>query len=198
MKHSALRHRAWFPAGAVCALSIALSAPPLRSLIEQSMVWHMVIQMPMLVLGGWLMMGAAGKTAAASRLASWNCFGLTGFIAALVITAYWMLPLSIDRAVVLPATDVLKVGTLLFCGAMLRDSIDRAPAVLQLFFVGYAVPMMIWLGIYFAGTDLRLCNAYSLESQVMAGQSLAVLGAALGALWVVSMARLYPVATVDE
>jgi hypothetical protein len=173
----------------VCSLSVALSAPPLRSLIEQSMLWHMVIQMPMLVLGGWLVMGAIRNLAVPAAIATWNRYGLTGFIAAQAITAYWMLPLSIDRAVVLLAADAVKLVTLLACGALLRHSIDRAPALLQLFFVGYAVPMMMWLGLYFVSVDLRLCNAYTLDSQIRAGQGLAALAAALGALWLVKMLR---------
>jgi hypothetical protein len=42
---------------------------------------------------------------------------------------------------------------------------------------------MIWLGFYFTSTDLRLCNAYSLESQVRTGRALVAWGLALGALW---------------
>ena len=187
MSLPALSDRSWPFAVAVCSFSVALSAPPLRSLIEQSMLWHMVIQMPSLVLGGWVVMGAIRNTVVPAAMAAWNRYGLTGFIAAQAIAAYWMLPLAIDRAVVLPAADGAKLVTLLACGALLRHSVDRAPAVLQLFFIGYAVPMMIWLGLYFANVDLRLCNAYSLESQVRAGYGLAVLAFALGALWLLKM-----------
>jgi hypothetical protein len=189
MRLPALSDRNWPFAVAVCTFPVALSAPPLRSLIEQSMLWHMVIQMPMLVLGGWLAMGAIRNTALPAAMAAWNRYGLTGFIAAQAVTAYWMLPLAIDRAVVLPAADGAKLVTLLACGALLRHSVDRAPAVLQLFFIGYAVPMMIWLGLYFASVDLRLCNAYSLESQVRAGHGLAALALVLGTLWLVQMLR---------
>ena len=55
--------------------------------------------------------------------------------------------------------------------------------VLQLFFIGYWVSMMCWLGIYFATTDLRLCNAYSLESQIATGWGLLSLGLLLGLAW---------------
>jgi len=34
------------------ALALSLSLPPLRVLIEQSMVWHMLVQMPLLVAAG--------------------------------------------------------------------------------------------------------------------------------------------------
>ncbi len=176
-------------AWALCALAAALSVPPLRSLIEQSMVWHMIVQMPLLVLGGWLAMGAASDSNLSDRFAAWNRYGLTGFIAAQAIAAFWMLPLAIDRAVVMPTTDLLKVVTLLACGGLLRHSITRAPLVLQLFFIGYAVSMAVWLGLYFATVDLRLCNAYSLESQHRSGWAIALLGCTLGGAWLMTQAR---------
>jgi hypothetical protein len=173
----------------VGTLAVGLSLPPLRSLIEQSMVWHMVIQMPLLVLSGWLSMGTASGLSGMDRWRHWNRYGLSGFIASLIVMAYWMLPLTIDRAVVLPAADATKVASLWFAGAVLRRSFHRAPAVLQMFFMGTAVPMATWLGIYFASTDLRLCNAYSLESQMVSGQGLAILAMLLGALWLVGTIR---------
>ena len=180
---------------AVTVLAVALSVPPLRRLIEQSMVWHMVVQMPLLALGGWLLMSAAQRQQRSSlsawptRLSHWNRYGLTGFIAALMVFAYWMLPLTLDRAVVLPTADALKVISLLAAGALLRHSFSHSPAVLQLFFMGSAVPMAMWLGSYFASTDLRLCNAYSLQSQVNTGWGLAALAGALGAVWLLGVVR---------
>jgi hypothetical protein len=43
--------------------------------------------------------------------------------------------------------------------------------------------MLTWLGLYFATTDLRLCNAYSLETQALAGRAAVLWGIMLGALW---------------
>jgi len=57
----------------------------------------------------------------------------------------------------------------------------------QLFFIGYGLPMMAWLGLYLASTDLRLCNAYSLQSQWRAGWGLMGLTAVLGAAWAVGL-----------
>ena len=165
------------------ASAAALSLPPLRPLIEQSMVWHMLVQMPLLALGGWLVAGHLGARQTADFLERFNRFGLTGFIAATLIAGYWMIPSSIDRAVVMPGTDMAKIITLWLCGAALRHSMQRAPMLVQVFFLGYTLPMMVWLGLYFATTDLRLCNAYSLESQLAAGKALVVLASAAGALW---------------
>ena len=176
-------------------VAVSLSVPPFRRVIEQSMAWHMVFQMPLLVLSGWLAARAAAPlffTAGSPRVthlakfAKFNQFGLTGFMAAQLIVAYWMLPLAIDRAVVLPEFDLLKLLSLFVCGVLLADVFKRAPSILQLFFMGYLVSMMAWLGVYFATTDLRLCNAYSLESQANTGWGLLALGAVLGASWLVA------------
>jgi len=171
-----------------CAVvAVALSVPPLRSVIEQSMAWHMVFQMPLLVLAGALAAGAWPQRFMLNQLTAFNHFGLTGFMAAQAIIAYWMLPLAIDRAVVSPSFDAIKILSLLTCGTLLFSAFKRAPGALQLFFMGYWVSMMCWLGIYFATTDLRLCNAYSLESQVSAGYGLLALGLLLGVAWLATV-----------
>ena len=168
-------------------VAVALSVPPLRVVIERSMAWHMVFQMPMLVVSGWLSVRAMPSSFTMRRLDSFNQFGLTGFMLAQVIVAYWMLPSAIDRAVVLPPVDTIKIITLFLTGMLLRDAFTRAPGALQLFFMGYWVSMMCWLGFYFVTTDLRLCNAYSLQSQVSTGWGLLAIGVALGLAWVASM-----------
>ena len=175
----------------LCLLGSALSVPPGRSLIEQSMAWHMVVQIPMLFAGGWFLMGGARDLSKRSPR-SWNQFGLTGFIAAQFIITYWMLPISIDRAVVMPQVDVLKLLSLIVSGALIQTSLSRSPAVLQLFFVGYIVSMLISTGVFLATTERRLCNAYSMESQLSAGYGVVALGVALAFGWAFRVIRLTP------
>ena len=177
------------PAAMAAVLAGALSMPPLRSVIEQSMAWHMVFQMPLLVAAGALAARALSAPRLPGQWINFNLFGLTGFMAAQSIIAYWMLPSAIDRAVVNPLFDVLKLLTLFASGMLLRDAFQRAPMALQLFFIGYWVSMMCWLGIYFATTDLRLCNAYSLESQLATGRGLLALGLLLGIVWLGNAGR---------
>ena len=178
--------RRWLSAVAMVG-GAALSLPPLRPLIEQSMVWHMLVQMPLLVLGGWLVAGHWWVRQSPALLERFNRFGLTGFIVTTLIAGYWMIPSSIDRAVVMLGADLAKIITLWLCGAALRLSMQHAPLLVQVFFLGYTLPMMVWLGLYYATTDLRLCNAYSLESQLAAGKALVVLGSAAGAVWLASL-----------
>jgi hypothetical protein len=198
-------------AASATVAALALSLPPLRVLIEQGMAWHMVGQIPMLAAAGWLasaafdsarrrvvakmsaqdaVMNAAklasttsATAAARNRLPSFNRFGLTGFMAVQCIAAYWMLPSAIDRAVVLPMVDAAKVVSLFAAGWWLRNAFQVAPPAVQLFFAGTTLPMAVWLGAYLASTDLRLCNAYTLESQVNAGRGLVALAVAGGVGW---------------
>jgi hypothetical protein len=163
------------------AAAAALSLPPLRALIEQSMAWHMVVQMPLLAAAGWLSSRAVDS--ARSGPTRFNRFGLTGFMAVQCIAAYWMLPSAIDRAVVLPMVDAAKVASLFTAGWWLRNAFQVAPPAVQLFFAGTALPMAVWLGSYLASTDLRLCNAYSLASQVNAGRGLVALALVAGIGW---------------
>jgi hypothetical protein len=155
----------------------------LRALIEQSMVLHMLVQMPLLVLAG----ACAAAAWTPMRELRWNRFGLTGFMLSQCIVAYWMIPAMVDRAVVMPSADAVKLTTLWIAGVALRLGYRQAPPVVQLFFIGYGLPMMAWLGLYLASTDLRLCNAYSLQSQWRAGWGLMGLTAVLGAAWAVGL-----------
>jgi hypothetical protein len=156
--------------------AVAFSIPPARSLIEQSMFWHMIVQMPLLVIAGY------GLAASMPNRFDWfnrfNYFGLTSFMAILVIVTYWMLPVTIDRAVALNSVDAAKIGSLLLCGACLKFSFHAAPRIVQLFFIGYLLAMLITLGVYFVTSDARLCNAYSQDSQIRTGYGLMVIALA--------------------
>ncbi len=166
----------------VALLALALSLPPLRVLIERSMVWHMLVQMPLLVLAG-ACAAAAWPPLRDSLSQRVNRYGLTGFMLAQCLLAYWMVPALVDRAVVLPTADAAKLASLWAAGFALQRSWRVAPMAVQLFFLGYGLPMMAWLGLYLATTELRLCNAYSLASQVAAGWGLLGLAAVLGLAW---------------
>jgi len=144
---------------ATLMIAVGLSVPPFRTIIEQSMFMQMVIQIPLLFIGGAWLNSFSFTKKISQNMASWNVFGLTGFMLAQTILIYWMLPISIDRAVVIPLVDVAKVLTMMIAGFLVGDALQKSPAALQLFFIGYFSAMMIWLGMYFIFTDLRLCNA---------------------------------------
>lgn len=174
------------------AIGLTLSLPMARLHIEQSMLVHMVVQMPVLIWAGSRLMQHAQRRHILGLLARWNAHGLTGFFLGISILAYWMLPSALDSAVVNAKFDALKVISLMLAGAALRHAFWLSITTVQLFFVGTTVPMMVWLGMHFATTEQRLCNAYSLETQVHTGYGLTLLALALATVWLTHVAnRLY-------
>lgn len=163
--------------------AISLSIPPLRIYLEQSMFVQMVIQIPILFISGALISETKRIKQFFSFIKFVNVYSLTSLMLAQMILVYWMLPISIDRAVVIPWVDALKVFSMLFAGVCVGQALHKSPLAIQLFFIGYFTAMMIWLGLYFATTELRLCNVYSLSSQHMTGYGLIVISGMLLVWW---------------
>jgi hypothetical protein len=164
-------------------VAIGLSLHPARQLIEQSMFWHMAIQMPLLLLTGWFVAQRYSGLLKVGVVRQVNYEGLTAMLAASFILAYWMLPLTIDRAVISYNVDLAKIASLICCGFVLQNFFATSNRLVQLFFLGYALAMLGGLGAYFISTDLRLCNAYSLESQILTGKALCFISSAIGFRW---------------
>lgn len=155
-----------------------------RAVLEASMLRHMLLQLPLLVLCGaawrpWL----ARAPALAARLAALDQHGLTGFAAASFATAGWMIPRALEAALDLPAVELLKFGSLLLVGACLPGSLGRAHLVLQLFFVANLCAMTAIAGMLYQDLPQRLCNAYLLDDQNLTGRALVGLALALGLAW---------------
>ena len=96
----------------------------------------------------------------------------------LFASMFWMLPISLDKALINPYWDVFKITTLLFSGFLLRHTFT-GPRILSLFFIGSTIMMLFFIGYFYQGSELRLCNSYLIESQQTAGLSLTLLAFSL-------------------
>ena len=169
-------------AGLCFLIASALSVEPLRALIINDMFWHMDIQIPLLIATGGLL--TLPKFLHFMKLARTNLYGLTSFLTSQFILAFWMLPISIDRAIIHWQYDLAKIVSLVICGLLIRISFSKATLEIEIFFVGYFLSMMIWVGQYYVTSNERLCNVYSQESQKFAGNGLIFIGVALALIWV--------------
>ena len=75
------------------------------------------------------------------------------------------------------------LATLLLAGVALRLSWRPAGLVVQFFFLGNLLPMMVVVGQLYIDSPLRLCNAYLLDDQARLGAWLIGGAAVLGAAW---------------
>lgn len=154
----------------------------LRGPLEASMALHMALQLPMIVVGGAL---AGSQLAAGGRtlMARWDAHGLAGLAWLLLASAYWMVPRALEQALTLPLAELGKFASLFLAGLLLPGALARAAAVIQLFFLGNFCAMMAIAGLLYQDMPQRLCNAYTLDDQVITGVGLVVASLAIVAAW---------------
>lgn len=153
-------------------LAIGLSLPQVRHLIESSMAVHMLVQMPLLIFAGYSFDITKQKVSYKlnTSAAQWLWIYLT--------TMFWMLPISLDKALIYPVWDIFKILTLLITGIVLKV-VFQSHRLLALFFIGSTVMMLFFAGFNYQQSDVRLCNAYLIESQKITGSGLIIVASAL-------------------
>ena len=162
-------------------LLLATHAP-----LEASMLRHMLVQLPLLVVCGALLRPWLRLPTELTRM---DGQGLTTFTAAVFITTYWMIPRALEQALFEPLAALAKFASLLVLGAALPGALRRAHVVVQLFFVANICAMMAIAGMLYRELPQRLCNAYLLDDQSVTGTALVVLALVLGAAWCIVNAR---------
>ncbi len=150
------------------------------------MVRHMLLQFPALILAGALL---AGRLPAVwqQRIQAWNAHGIAGLTGAALILALGMIPRVLDLGVMDGLTDMSKCLLLLLCGFALSLSWQPAGLVVQGFFLGNVLPMMVIVGWLYQDAPVRVCNAYRLDEQQNVGQMLTWLSAAVACTWLVQV-----------
>lgn len=168
--------RAVAPGVALAALAI------FQPWLEQRMVTHMAIELPLLfAIGAWV----AGRGDGPAWLRRINASGLTGLTLAMAISVIWMLPVSLDAAVLNPIVGWLKVGSVLLAGWVTRLSLREArPAVQGFFLINWA-----WMtgatGALYQQAPEQLCSTYLQGDQAAAGMGLVVIAVIVVAAWLV-------------
>ncbi|MBC7787919.1 MAG: hypothetical protein H7Z18_10965 [Methylophilaceae bacterium] len=132
----------------------------------------MLVQMPLLIFAGYSFDITKQKVSYKlnTSAAQWLWIYLT--------TMFWMLPISLDKALIYPVWDIFKILTLLITGIVLKV-VFQSHRLLALFFIGSTVMMLFFAGFNYQQSDVRLCNAYLIESQKITGSGLIIVASAL-------------------
>ena len=162
--------------------------PAVRGPIESSMVAHMLVQFPALMLGGAFIVEGlpTGWLTGAQR---WNELGIAGLVGSSLTLAVLMIPRVLDLALVVGNVEALKLTALVACGAALRLSWQRAGVVVQAFFLGNVLPMMGVVGTLYQDSAVRVCNAYRLDDQQDLGRAMVLIAITTAALWLFRFAK---------
>lgn len=169
-------------------LVAGLAIAPVRALLEASMLRHMLVQAPLLLLAGALLAGAAGLRTRAA-IARWNAYGTAGLLLAGCVLSLLMIPRALDLALVEPRIELAKFALLLLSGAALRLSWRPAGLLVQGFFLGNVLPMSAVAGQLYVDSPVRVCNAYLLDDQARLGEWLIALACLFAVVWLAQVAR---------
>ncbi|OZU88781.1 hypothetical protein CIL03_10875 [Virgibacillus indicus] len=146
-----------------------LLIPPVRTYMESIMILHMLVQLPLLILAGWL----AGKVVIQkfSRFfAKYNENGVPGITLVIIITMYWMLPRAMDEALTFYHVELFKfLGLPFLVGIPLRDSWHKLKAVGKSFVYLNYLPMFGLMAWLYIDTPIQICNNYLEVQQKVLG-----------------------------
>lgn len=161
---------------------VLLATPSVRVWFESNMARHMLVQLPLIVLAGFLLADAY-EMGRRPWLDAWNGYGLPGLLLALSVTSFWMIPRAIDAARLLSWAEAAKFGSLLAAGAALNCSWQPAGRIVQAFFLGNWCWMAAVAGLLYIRAPTRLCTVYLADEQVTAGFWLVVAALAVFLSW---------------
>lgn len=145
-------------------IAVALARPWL----EATMARHMAIELPLLFAIGWLAARVAGPRWE-RWLAPCNANGLPAFCLAMLVGAFWMLPVALDLAVLDVRVSLLKVISVVGAGLLLGASWRYAGMVIQAFFVLNWAGMNLAAGLLYQEAQQQLCSVYLSDQQAAAG-----------------------------
>lgn len=160
-------------------LWMLLVVPPIRQALQATMTAQMLVQIPLLVIAGWLISGAVPRRVDAA-LARWNSAGVTGVLLASVTAAMWMLPRMLDASVDEAWVAAAKFTSIpLLIGVPLALSWPLMAFVVRGVFLLELTASAFRMGWLYLVSPMRLCSNYLLSDQQLLGRLLLVLGAAL-------------------
>jgi hypothetical protein len=153
-----------------------IALPPGSRLLESTMTSHMLVQLPLLVGGGWWLGGrlvmARARKSAVLRVFRWALL-----VTAVGTLALWMIPRLLDLAVEARTVDAGKALSLaVLAGMPLRWCWSLSGPVVRGLLQVEALASCWRLGWLYLESPDRLCRQYRFNDQLQLGQLLLVVG----------------------
>ena len=146
---------------------VLLATPVARNLLEQSMLTHMLVQMPLLVLcGAWVTSYITNKF----NLHLDYHYALPLLIIALTTAMFWMLPRNLDASLEHVFFEIFKFISLpIFLGATFVLGWKNSGTLTKYFFITNLISMLVVLAWLYIEAPIRLCNYYLIDEQKLVG-----------------------------
>src|SRR5690625_4232774 len=121
--------------------------------------------MPLIAVSGMLMAHLLQKKFTAF-FTQWNKNGVPGILLFLIVVFYWLIPRTMDEALVLPHIEIFKfISWSLLVGVPLRDSWPKlSKRIKNMVYVTLSIVYIGMAGLYIFAPD-QLCNNYLIVEQ---------------------------------
>lgn len=148
--------------------------PMTANLLEARLVTHVLIQIPALIVAGYLV-GIRVADRIGRPLAPYNRGGIPALLFAAVTALHWMIPRALDAALADPVWAFAKFTTLpLLVGVPLALGWAAAGPVTRALVTANAVSMLGALAWLYSAAPQRLCTFYLVDQQAELGAALLV------------------------
>ena len=154
----------------VIAVYAILAYPVIRANLEQSMLTHMLVQIPLLVIcGAWITNYVLKK----SQFKLAFEYALPVLIISLTAAMYWMLPRTLDATLEYFGFEIAKFITLpVLIGSLFALGWRNVGAITKAFVITNLLSMLIVIGWLYIEAPIRLCNYYLLNEQKLVGSTI--------------------------
>ena len=175
---------------------LILALPKMQIALQQNMLSHMLLQIPLLILIG-IIVGLVIKTK--NHIKINYSYALPGLLIASFSMLFWMLPRSLDASLSSSSYAIAKFITLpLLIGIPLALCWDAITPITKGFFITQIISMLMVLSWLYIESPVRLCNYYLINEQQQLGNALLFLTLLISLYWI---AKLFfhtkPTATVE-
>jgi len=152
-----------------------------REIVEGSMVLHMALQFPLLLLAGACAAAllARCRSPLAAALTRFDRDGLLATVTLSGVAGLWMVPVALDAALLDPAMAAWKYSSWIFAGWCMALAWPGMAMAMRLFLLGNLAWMTCSFGLLYAETEQRLCVSYRFDEQAWAGGALCVIAVLL-------------------
>lgn len=167
----------WETALAVAALApLAFLHDRLRELVQGSMVLHMALQFPLLLLAGACAANLLARRWPTLR-ATWERIDRDGLLATIWlsgVTGLWMVPAALDAALLDPVMAFWKYSSWCLAGWCVALAWPGMASAMRLFLLGNLAWMTLTTGLLYADAEQRLCVSYLFDEQAWTGRALCI------------------------
>ncbi|MED4202513.1 hypothetical protein [Neobacillus mesonae] len=148
---------------------IFLALPPVAKIMESVMIIHMHMQMPMLIIAGFLIAKVI-QSKFPGFFDKWNRNGLPGIMLFIIIVSFWTLPRTMDEALNEQSMEIFKFISLpLLAGIPLRDSWKRLEKLGRNVVIILFTILFFAMGWLYVDAPVQLCNNYLIIDQIILG-----------------------------